>query len=105
MENASVEKFFSLVKLDPQLTERLRVATTADQFAQLAAEMAGELGLAITASEFTATVGKLKASGATELTDEELHSVAGGFGFITRCGNGVGPQSAITAKGTVSSGC
>jgi hypothetical protein len=97
MDSTSVETFFGLVKGSPQLTERLQAAATVDQFASLAAEVAQELGLAITPAEFTSAIQKLEVSGGTELTDEELRSAAGGaymtFGGQTYVSGGCGANS------------
>jgi predicted ribosomally synthesized peptide with nif11-like leader len=90
LENA--KRFLDAVSKDQALQQRLAAAGQPAEAIRLAVQAGSERGLPFTAEELGASVGPRPGDGSSELSDDQLESVAGGFGF----------KIAIAAGGTPS---
>jgi predicted ribosomally synthesized peptide with nif11-like leader len=78
LENA--ERFLHAMSTDPAVVERLLAVRQPGHMIETAVEIGRERGWLFTADELAARLDEVSA---TELADDHLRSVAGGFGALT----------------------
>lgn len=78
MSQANVEKFYELVQNNEQLQEQLKAAGNKESFLDLAVQLGQENGYTFTSQDVDALLNQKSQEGASELSDAELASVAGG---------------------------
>lgn len=89
--NQSLEQFKQQVLQDPTLSEQFKMASSPEEFVNLAVQLGQQLGYNFTAADVQASLAEQSSTSSVELSDAQLEVISGGEqteGYQLSCGSG-----------------